>query len=358
MKIALLFGGTYQLGWGRAQNLAKGLAAKGHSVWYVDAIDPVLQSRRTYSAPYQHQGVNVLSHITSLPIARFPILERPNRLFLKRQLLKACTDINDIDILLFYGVPQPWIQELFINAFPKSRRIYDCADEKRSTFHDLINEKVGETVGHWEKQLLKRIDAVSAINQHLITQLNPHNTIESLALSNGYDETLFHHTSKPPCRSIRKLVFAGALNERLDIEKITHLANNPEIEIDFYGPYHPITHVLAEHPSIHYQGSIPYGELPSSLKQYDGGLIAYRNITSIQKSDPLKILQYFGCGLPVFSFQIDAWEPLHPYITFIEDTIPAQYNLPPSPELLIQNFSWDSKINHYEQWLSHVLQTC
>ncbi len=357
MKIAILFGGTLSLGWGRAQNIAKALSHKGHEVWYLNEIEPLLKKRVFRPSIEKNiDGIHCVSNIVSLPSVRFPILHTVNMQMMKRQLKTVIPKMGTFDMLIFYGVPQPWLQDYLLESIPYKSAIYDCADDKQETFNDLINTATGKSVHTWELELLTKVDGLSAINSSLINKIHPHTSISTLVIPNGIDTRHFvTKEAKTKTSKNNRIVCAGAINNRIDSEKLNALADQPGITIDLLGPYNSFVDSLTKHSSITYGGYVQYQNLPSALKKYDIGLMAYKNIESIKQSSPLKILQYLACGLPVLTFPVDAWDDMQQHITTLQGTLPISMQFPLEREKLLQQYSWEKLIVQFELWFKELI---
>ncbi|HUT25988.1 MAG TPA: glycosyltransferase, partial [Sumerlaeia bacterium] len=99
--------------------------------------------------------------------------------------------------------------------------------------------------------------------------------------------------------------FFGAINERLDADLLTGLAERmPEASIVLVGPIYRRFGGLREAPNVHSTGLKPYAELPRYLAAFDCAIVPYRLDAGIEFVQPVKILEYLAGGKPVVSTAI------------------------------------------------------
>lgn len=298
MNILLLYGATLSERWGRSQNLAWAWAASGHRVDYLDCIRPAFrpaavpgnlpEGLRWHRAAPGLPERAATSHLHALwQIARLSLLGRGRR-----------------DLLVFYGVPHPWVQRFALWWFPHRRAVYDCADDKVSTFRDLSGPRAALRVERWERALVERMDALTAINQANLLRLDPQGRRPSAVVPNGVDLDHFRFRDRqiPSDRPLR-IAYAGSVNARLDVQRIARvLEANPNCEIHVFGGDHPAMDPVRAHPRLILHGWVDYADLPGRLDGCDIGLVPYLDLPSIRASSPLKSLQYLAMGLPVLAF--------------------------------------------------------
>lgn len=298
MKITLLYGATLSEGWGRSQNLAMALCRLGHEVEYLDCIRPL---GRGAAAP-RDLPAGLHWHRAAPGIPERPWTSSLHALWQGMRL--AFLPGGRRDLLLFYGVPHPFVQETACRLLPARRRAYDCADDKVSTFRDLSGEASAKLVGTWERELLSKVDALTAINQANLLRLDPGGRLPGAVVENGVDLELFRfRRRRMVSQGPLKLAYAGTVNDRMDIPRLGRLLEaNPEVELHIFGGDHPCLDPLRDHPRLRLRGWIPFRELPEALDGCDIGLVPYRDLPSIRASSPLKSLQYLALGLPVAAF--------------------------------------------------------
>lgn len=355
MKIAIISGAPYSLGWGRSQNLAREFALQGDEVHYLNAIEPLI-SREVLShkerSNHSEEGV-LLYYQKGLPVVRFPFLDPLNKMLIMPQLDTIVSKIGSIDLLLFYGVPQPWMVAYLIEAIPHKKVVYDCADDKAAMFSDLKGESSGIAVSEWEDLLLSQVDFSVGMSEAVCDILHKKSGGMVYRIENGVDLHLFHRREEDVVHSgPKRMVYTGAINDRLDMKRLRQCAESNSVEIDLYGNDSPVLEELEGIDNIHYKGYISYFSLPHILEQYDYGILPNRDIASIRNSSPLKVLQYLAVGLPVVSFPFPVWPELKKYVYCTEGDLSHvdENALLPSEESL-GKYSWHKRVLQYKEIL-------
>jgi glycosyltransferase involved in cell wall biosynthesis len=107
--------------------------------------------------------------------------------------------------------------------------------------------------------------------------------------------------------------YIGAINERLDISLLQHLAQQmPSYTFILAGPkddseqsFHREIHSLFSMPNVQYIGNIAKKDIPSLIRQFDICIIPYRTDQNFNVfSFPMKIMEYFYFGKPIVSCHI------------------------------------------------------
>ncbi len=189
--------------------------------------------------------------------------------------------------------------------------VYYCVDEW-SMFEYLDH---GTIVSH-EQQLLKRVDAVFAVNHALADakrDLNP----TTFVAPHGVDHELFARALDPDIvipADLAKLPkprigFYGTLREWVDFELIANIAKaRPEWSIVLLGQQLSDVSAVANLPNVHLLGARPHAELPAYCAGFDVGIIPYRTQERMAFVNPLKLREYLAAGLPVVSTPISEVE--------------------------------------------------
>ena len=141
---------------------------------------------------------------------------------------------------------------------------------------------------------------------------------QSLYLPNGVDYEYFAADSEHPpvgdkVRQVldgisRPIVlYTGAIDERIDFDLIVYAAKSlPHISFVFIGPVDGEYSFTDSIANIHLSGSVSHHVLPWFIKQAVIGIIPFSPVQAesrIKGTNPLKMLEYLACGLPVLSYQ-------------------------------------------------------
>ena len=128
-----------------------------------------------------------------------------------------------------------------------------------------------------------------------------------------------------------RLGFFGVLDERLDRELVTNVADaRPDWQVVLLGPVTKIDPLsLPQRPNIHYLGAKEYAELPAYLARWDVGWMPFARNNSTRFISPTKTLEYLAGGKQVVSTPIA--DVVRPYgeqgvvaiAETVEDTIDA-----------------------------------
>ncbi len=354
MRIAIICGASYKLGWGRSQNLARELVIQGNDVFYINAITPII-SKETLSkreTVNSKDGVQ-LYYQRGLPSVKFPVLSKLDSKLLSVQLNKIIKQIKSVDLILYYGIPAPWMVDLINSKLTHKLSAYDCADDKKAMFTDLISETHGQTVDWWENYLLSNTDFSVGMSESVCSILKSKSDKMVYRVENGVDLNLFTNSQRAIDENKPlKIVYTGAINDRLDFKRLKSLAQKSNVKIDLYGNNHPILDEISDTPNISYKGFVSYFDLPNILAKYDYGILPNRNLESIRNSSPLKVLQYLSSGLKIISFPFPVWPELTSYVQIIdgEKEPSLQPTLEPSEEEL-HSFSWSKRVETYTEIL-------
>ena len=107
-----------------------------------------------------------------------------------------------------------------------------------------------------------------------------------------------------PLRDVRSPIagYVGAMREWFDEELILHAARSmPAVTFVLVGPveHHGRMSRLQSVPNIILTGRIPHEEVPQYLARFDVGLIPFRPGGVAERTNPVKLYEYFAFGKPV-----------------------------------------------------------
>ncbi len=124
----------------------------------------------------------------------------------------------------------------------------------------------------------------------------------SLLLRNGVDAGHFQ-SARPPDTQPPVAGYVGALEEWFDTGCLEEAARaNPEVRFVLVGRVdHAPIQRLAALPNVEFAGEIPYDRLPEMCASFRVGLIPFRINALTLATNPIKLYEYFSCGMPVVS---------------------------------------------------------
>jgi glycosyltransferase involved in cell wall biosynthesis len=344
VRILLVFGADWRLGWGRSQNLTRALARLGHEVHYINPIKPLWGPGlgAFWRSPTRAEpGIWVHPDTAGLPYVRYPWTLKPT-VWMQRLLQRhALASHQRWDLLIFYGVPPGDILDLFLRKAQASVRIYDCADDKVESARDLLSPAAARKVEAWEAKLVDAVDGVTAINAQNLERLARGRPLPQRVITNGVDLELFRPVDGVP-RNARSGVYVGTLNDRLDVDRLLRVFHSAEDthEFHFYGHMEPVVERLRSASNFVYHDYVHYRELPGVLSRHGFGLLPYRDLVSIRRSDPLKTLQYWASGLPALAFRWGSQQTFGGRLQVLEgDTLPDELR-PPPDRAFLEGHSW------------------
>jgi glycosyltransferase involved in cell wall biosynthesis len=122
------------------------------------------------------------------------------------------------------------------------------------------------------------------------------------------------------------LGFAGnLLASKVDFALLEDVAHAlPQWTLLLIGPAAPETasmvESLAELPSVHWLGQMPYAELPRYVAAFDVGLIPYVSNAYTRSCFPLKLYEYLAAGKPVVASGLPELAGMEPDVILVDGT--------------------------------------
>jgi glycosyltransferase involved in cell wall biosynthesis len=176
--------------------------------------------------------------------------------------------------------------------------IYDC--------HDLMAgfEDISEDLLEAEQRLFTDCDLiVFSARQLMESILGQHPGLRSNA------------------RGAQKVIgYVGALNSWFDTESVRLAAlAHPELRFVLVGPVASRKlDVLRSIPNILFLGQVPYREVASHLSKMDVAIIPFLSCPLTLATNPIKLYEYFACGLPVVSTRLPEMDQF-PGLVYLAD---------------------------------------
>jgi UDP-galactopyranose mutase len=213
---------------------------------------------------------------------------------------------NIRDYVLWYYTP---IALGFTHHLQPQAVIYDCMDEL-SAFRGAP-----QSLRFRETELFRRADLVFTGGQSLYEakrqQYPQHRHLHAFPSSIDAQHfaqarTLTEEPADQAAIPHPRLGFFGVIDERLDIELISGIADaRPDWQLLMIGPVVKIDEAdLPRRANIHYLGSKAYKDLPAYLAGWDVALLPFARNESTRFISPTKTPEYLAAGCAVVSTSI------------------------------------------------------
>ena len=183
--------------------------------------------------------------------------------------------------------------------------VYDCMDEL-SSFLNAPPELVER-----ERRLIERADVVFTGGYSLYeAKRNLHAHVHPFPSSVDVAHFRSARRDQPEPASLAgigrpRLMYAGVIDERVDLALVQHLSDAAVGEVVLVGPVVKIDEsTVPMAPNIHRLGMQPYGDLPSLFAHADVGLMPFALNEATRYISPTKTPEYLAAGLPVVSTPI------------------------------------------------------
>lgn len=172
--------------------------------------------------------------------------------------------------------------------------IYDC--------HDFLSgfANISTSILAAEADALRDADLV-LFSAPQLSQAHP-GARSSMLLRNGVDAGHFQD-ARSPAEPPQAAGYIGALQEWFDIDCLEEAArSNPEYRFVLVGrvDHAPIQRLEAL-PNVEFAGEVSYDRLPEMCASFRVGLIPFRINALTLATNPIKLYEYFSCGMPVVS---------------------------------------------------------
>lgn len=108
-----------------------------------------------------------------------------------------------------------------------------------------------------------------------------------------------------------RVIYVGTIKEWFDLDLIIYAAKSlPNFSFVLIGPHTNIEPTETQ-SNVYILGVRPYAQLPPYLHHCDAGIIPFIKTPLTDNINPVKIFEYFACGLPVVSTNMYEVEQLH-----------------------------------------------
>ncbi|WP_288842425.1 glycosyltransferase [uncultured Deefgea sp.] len=220
-------------------------------------------------------------------------------------------------------------------SVPKSSLIYDCMD------HHAGFENTAKEIADEENLLMQISDLVVVTSSWLEDVATKWNRNVAVVRNAGD----YHHFSSKPTKIYkdskgRKILgYYGAIAEWFDVDLVKELADSfPDALILLIGADTAnVQSKLSDCNNIQFIGEVPYSELPFYLYSFDVCLLPFKVIELTLATNPVKVYEYLGAGLPVVSVELPEIKQFDSLVytaknatEFIEQCGAALFELAPS----------------------------
>lgn len=273
---------------------------------------------------------------------------------LKRRLTESGYDSCDV-----LWITDPRMMYL-CDIIQYKKLVYRCVD-------DLSHFKgIPANIQEAEKQLIQKADIVFATAETLKTRIEGYGkTVYSL--QNAVDYNFFHSYNilEKSCRIDHLeniILYVGTIGEWFDCEFVKYCATKrQEYQFVIIGPQRTDISILTGISNIHILGSVAYKDVPMYMKKSNIGIIPFKFNQLVDAVNPLKLYEYFACGLPVVATA--AYElrkmnsPACLYnsydeaISFFDDLLEGKYKADEINKFA-KNNSWESRYQYIMRLLN------
>lgn len=284
----------------RPYHLARAMARRGHRCFYLNPHlgrefpNPVRLDRGAKACRLE-EGVYEL-HIG---LVREPVFH--HRMLSNEESEEVATALHSMlpqgPLVVITQFPL-WNKVLArLRLLRPSFAVYDC--------HDLLSgfSRISPEILAAETALYQQVDVVVFTARTLLEEKlkeMPWLGEKAHIVRNGVDTS---HFQLVPGGKRRVVGYAGSLDEWFDVEAVRHAAIRfPECEFVLLGRVEDRKVLtLGLLPNVRFFGEIPYDQLPGYIKEFDVALIPFLITPLTLATNPIKLYEYFSCGLPVVS---------------------------------------------------------
>lgn len=307
----------------RTQHLARGLAQLGCRGVY---LNPHLgrEFEATPLADGQHRVAVIDPGLMELhvrlprePVFHHRLLEPGETQVLVAAMEKLLTQVGTADAVQIVSLPTWLDAALEMRRRHGYRIVYDC--------HDLLSgfANMAPAIVAAEARVLDEADRV-VFSSKTLMDLHPAVHGKALLVRNGADVSRFSAARE---KSGTKPVagYVGAIEAWFEIAMVRAAAlANPDCRFVIAGRIENSAAVsLRELPNVEMVGEVAYEKVPELVRQFDVGLIPFIVNDLTRAADPIKLYEYFACGIPVVSSRLPEVEPQDDLVYLASD--PAEF---------------------------------
>ena len=294
----------------RSQQLARGLSQLGHRCFYLNPhlgreFPNVYSKNDTARLSLLEPGIAELHvHLRHEPVFHHRRLRAPEVERISDNLLALLRATGSSHQMSIVGFPVWTDVATRLRQQLKTPVIYDC--------HDLLEGFEGISPGliDQEIELLETADLVVFSADWLAQEhvsRKPDLAGKSVIIRNGADSQYFEAVVRSNQGGPVTIGYVGALNSWFDIQAVTAAASrHPDWRFLLVGPmgFGFPRDAFNGQKNIELIGEVPYQNLPHWMAEFDVGTIPFLIQPLTLATNPVKLYEYFACGLPVVSSQL------------------------------------------------------
>lgn len=316
------------------------------------------------------ENVNDMDVSTNLTVMN-PIIIPYNHIYFVREINKIITNYQVESIIKKNEFRDPVI----VTTFPNAVDYMNCCDASAKVYY-CVDDFVhwpgvrSDLVRQMEDKLLVESDIVFGTSQYLC-DVKKREGVSPIFLPHGVDVGHFSIANSDRHRlsdiTSPRIGFFGAISEWVDLELVAYIAQtHPDWSIVMIGGHDTDVSILQAHKNIFLSGSVPYGVLPEYAAGFDVGIIPFLVNDLTQSVNPIKLLEYLACGLPIvstdmpevrrFSGQVHIASDFNDFVRCIEVALhEVTPDLVRSRKRIAADYSWESIANQFCEHLETKL---
>ena len=223
----------------------------------------------------------------------------------------------------------------------------------------------GEVLRGMELELIKKVDCVIAVSDHLVDAIRPHRP-DVHVLTHGVDVNFWQCNGPVPPTVEPTVLFWGVIDRRMEAEWVLALADAlVEGKIVLAGPQQDPDPRIMQHAKIEGIGPVPMTELPKMAAAANALIMPYADLPVTRAMQPLKFKEYMATGRPVVTSNLPALEPWAEYVhiansqaEFVETTLhycrtfERKHRKHDALQPLLTNETWEQKSKSFEDIIS------
>ena len=304
----------------RSQHLVRALARSGHRCFYMNPNlgrefrTPVRLGTRECVSQVDADVFEIHVGLPREPVFHHRLLRPEENEALTRALERILNAFVVHRLVVVASFPVWMETAIALRSTFGAQLIYDCHD-LCSGFHNVAPE-----IAAREREFLSAADRVLFSSQGLL-DLYRGVPRRPVLVRNGVNAMDFNSATRKLRGSIPVIGYMGALTEWFDVEAVRQAAvDHPNWKFVLVGKIEARKiKTLRAYSNIELVGEAPYSDLPRYLGEFDVGLIPFLRNPLTLASNPIKLYEYFSCGLPVVSTRLPEVE-LFPDLVYLADS--------------------------------------